>query len=279
MIKGRRGRAAAWATTKTYKTRIAALEGLAEIQRTHSRYNTQDTARSINEYWSCRARGCDHEIRVRHLCSSLGIIVESNGRPHSHDESVTAASRTDLDQARAIAIELLKRNGATPAAINQELGIQGLPAIAERRLTNLVQRLKRSAQVANPNGLPRQMSLNDLDVWCQNYSEFPLDLDEAFILDRQLMVSGTTTTVRVFITTRHLLSIAAQFDTWHIDATYKLNLNRYPLIVLGVTDHAKAFHPSAWLVSTSEKTEDYQFALETLCRGARTRVRDIVCYG
>jgi len=43
----------------------------------------------------------------------------------------------------------------------------------------------------------------------------------------------------------------------HIDGTYKLIKNRFPVMVLGITDIAEEFHPIAYCVTTHEKEEDF----------------------
>lgn len=45
----------------------------------------------------------------------------------------------------------------------------------------------------------------------------------------------------------------------HIDATYKVIHNGYPLIVCGVSDRKRKFHPVAFQLLVNESEEDYEF--------------------
>ena len=48
---------------------------------------------------------------------------------------------------------------------------------------------------------------------------------------------------------------------WHVDATYKLTWQGYPVFVIDVTDGAKHFHPTAWAFTSNEDFQDFEFIL------------------
>jgi hypothetical protein len=53
------------------------------------------------------------------------------------------------------------------------------------------------------------------------------------------------------------------------DATYKINLNRYPLIIVGTSDRDRCFHPSGVALCSGEQHSDYAFvfnAVKTACQ-------------
>ena len=56
---------------------------------------------------------------------------------------------------------------------------------------------------------------------------------------------------------------------FHIDATYKIVKNCFPLIVLGFTDLSRKFFPVAFMFTSHEETRDYDYffhEFKSLCR-------------
>ena len=64
----------------------------------------------------------------------------------------------------------------------------------------------------------------------------------------------------ILMTTKYLFrKIDQNFDgCFHIDATYKLIRNGFPLIVFGKTDFQHKLHPIAFCISSHEQEEDYK---------------------
>ncbi|CAF1025057.1 unnamed protein product [Brachionus calyciflorus] len=65
--------------------------------------------------------------------------------------------------------------------------------------------------------------------------------------------------INLMVTTKHLMS---RIDSnlqgcYHLDATYKLIKNGFPLIVLGRTDSVHDFHPLGFCISSHEQEVDY----------------------
>ncbi|KAH9113549.1 hypothetical protein LEN26_013138 [Aphanomyces euteiches] len=51
---------------------------------------------------------------------------------------------------------------------------------------------------------------------------------------------------------------------FHWDATYKLNVEAYPVLVCGITDVARNFHPVAFFILGKESESEYAWAIESL---------------
>lgn len=64
---------------------------------------------------------------------------------------------------------------------------------------------------------------------------------------------------RFAMTTPNMLEKFISLDKICIDATYKLNWNRFPLVVLGTVDRKKQFHPLLYACTSHETTNDYVF--------------------
>ncbi len=61
-----------------------------------------------------------------------------------------------------------------------------------------------------------------------------------------------------------MLSRVESNGMFHIDATYKIVKYNYPLIVLGVTDMQRVFHPICYMFTSHEQEQDYNHFLDSL---------------
>ena len=60
------------------------------------------------------------------------------------------------------------------------------------------------------------------------------------------------------MTSKHLFSNIERNGVNHIDGTYKITRNGFPLVVYGVTDIQGHFHPICFFVSSHENESDYK---------------------
>ena len=61
-----------------------------------------------------------------------------------------------------------------------------------------------------------------------------------------------------------MLSRVEQNGMFHIDGTYKIIKYNFPLIVLGITDMERQFHPIAFMFTSHEQEQDYVHFLGSL---------------
>ena len=50
----------------------------------------------------------------------------------------------------------------------------------------------------------------------------------------------------------------------HIDGTYRITIYGFPLIVYGVSDQAGRFHPAAYMLSSHEQEQDFEYFYDSL---------------
>lgn len=93
---------------------------------------------------------------------------------------------------------------------------------------------------------------------------FPNDPDKAFVLGFECTSTKDDQSFKFCMSTPHLLDILSSALVVSIDATYKLNWMEYPLVVLGVVDNMKRFHPMVYGCVSNERTEDYTFIFQTV---------------
>lgn len=73
------------------------------------------------------------------------------------------------------------------------------------------------------------------------------------------------------MTTKRLLRFAILADNFHADGTYKITVQGFPLLVFGCTDMERHFHPVGMMLSTYERTDDY----EAMFSAVVSEIRDI----
>ncbi len=72
--------------------------------------------------------------------------------------------------------------------------------------------------------------------------------------------------IRLFFTTKRLLSIALKANHIAIDPTYKLVWQGYPVIQVGSTDKQKHYQPFGLAVCDSEEDIDFDFIFSSLLK-------------
>ena len=110
------------------------------------------------------------------------------------------------------------------------------------------------------------ISLGELDEWCQAHRDIPDDEDDTYI-SSQIIQYGDEyedeedlePMFRFFLTTKRLLRHATNARIICADATYKLNWQGYPVLIVGTIDRDKQFHPIGLSVCMTERQEDFEF--------------------
>ena len=75
---------------------------------------------------------------------------------------------------------------------------------------------------------------------------------------------------RFYLSSRRLLVLTSNLSNCrviHTDATYKLNWQGYPGLIIGCSDMDKHFHPFLFAVTSCEKANDFKFIFTTLQAG------------
>lgn len=136
------------------------------------------------------------------------------------------------------------------------------------------------------------ISLTDMVAFCKDHSHVPDNLDTAFILayehsplnedepdsdedecfdddDDDEQAKGPW--FRFIATTKRLLMNSAHSEIMHADATYKIVIQRYPILNFGTTDkdNVQHFHLMGMMLSQYERTADYEFAFKASRDGVK----------
>lgn len=129
-----------------------------------------------------------------------------------------------------------------------------------------------------------KVTIQDIIDFCELHKTIPEGVDTAFVLDyhhspieEPVDESGDVESddecaepwIGFIVTTKRLLRNAANSNIVCADATHKLVIERYPVLVFGVTDldSTQHFHLLGIMVSKFERTEDFQFGFQAIKEG------------
>lgn len=161
-----------------------------------------------------------------------------------------------------------------------------------RKVSSIKAKMPMKKQVANYIKLYRKqsfgepaVSIEDLILFCENNKQIPDDLDTPWVMayqhsrlnnlsdssdESEKSQSGDDGNAdnwfRYMVTTRRLLLNAKSSDIIHSDATNKITVQKYPLLVFGATDKTpdQKFHLFAIMISKRETADDFAFGFATI---------------
>lgn len=115
---------------------------------------------------------------------------------------------------------------------------------------------------------PTSISLGQLEQWCTDHNIEPNGEDEAFVIDYEIKEdeTGEESGFRVCISTKRLLLHVKDVNHLCSDATYKLNYEGLPVLIIGTTDSDRHFHPISINICSDEKTASFQFIFGALLK-------------
>jgi hypothetical protein len=122
---------------------------------------------------------------------------------------------------------------------------------------------------------PSTLSLGELESWCEENSIVPQSEDQPFVVsfcilyeddeDDDAVNDGNK--FRFFLSSKRLLGIASTSTKLHADATYKLNWQGFPVLVVGTSDCDRKFHAYGLAVCSDEKQQDFEFIFKSISDG------------
>lgn len=123
-----------------------------------------------------------------------------------------------------------------------------------------------------------RVTLDDMVEFYEANKNISDDEDEPFVLayedssmqkDDEAGSSENCEWIRIFVTTKRLLKNSMHSKIVHADATYKITVEKFPVIVFGTTDQdtIQHFHLIGIVVSKFEKTADFEFGFNSIKKG------------
>lgn len=132
--------------------------------------------------------------------------------------------------------------------------------------------------------------------FCKQNTKIPDDIDTAFVLafehsslsesseedsddesEDEDMQAPKGNWIRYIVTTKRLLINSAKSKILHADATYKIVVQRFPILNFGTTDqdNSQHFHLMAMMMSKYERRADYAFAFKSLEEGVKRVANEV----
>jgi hypothetical protein len=257
-----------WAFQRKFDSAIKAKEFVKQEKIWGFNYSNR-TAEGKKDYYRCnlvKAKGlqCARSIHLLYDCSSDDVLLFRTAAAHTH-ESLETRKDPPIREDVQMEINRLFEHKLKPKAIREFLAKNDFPVPSETQLRNYL------AKIRTRKFGPSQISLGELEKWFNDNSAVPDDEDAAYI------VSSTVTyeeeegegenSFQFFASTKRLIKQARDAKIIHADATYKLNWQGFPVLVVGTSDSNRHFHHFGLAVCTSEKTKDFSFIFEALKKG------------
>lgn len=179
---------------------------------------------------------------------SKKIILQFNGCEHNHNALLSTYKLRPISNNMKVFITDLFESGITKTNVilktlskarnTQQLFVDE-PDPTPRQLSYLLSKYRQ--QDAQP-----VVKMGDLSKWCEERMTFPSNPDDAFVIGYDCSTTENSQSFRFCMSTPHLLNILSSASVISIDATCKLNWMEYPLIILGMVDNMKRFHPMVY---------------------------------
>lgn len=110
-----------------------------------------------------------------------------------------------------------------------------------------------------------EICLGDLVQCLSANSKAPEDEDTPFVIYfEHSSINDKEPYFRFAATSKKMLKNGTTARHIHIDSTYKIVWQGYPLFVIGTTDLGRHFHPILFALCMEEKTEDYEFVIRSM---------------
>lgn len=110
------------------------------------------------------------------------------------------------------------------------------------------------------------MEYGQLEAWLLQET-IPESNIEPFIVNHHFELNEAdpqSSIFRFIVSSKHLLRAACDCERMHCDATYKLNWQGFPVLLIGMTDSERKFHPIGICTCSNEQTADFQFLFSSL---------------
>lgn len=116
------------------------------------------------------------------------------------------------------------------------------------------------------------VSISEMEKFYDEHKAVPIDEDEGFVVNfdcSQPRTPNDAKFFRIFYSTKRLLKHANESEILHADGTYKITVQGYPLLCVGISDADKRFHLTGIAITSSESSDDYKFLFDSVRRGIK----------
>ena len=179
-------------------------------------------------YLQCKKHeSCEHELKIVLPSDGSDPKTWSNKKPHSRFDKAAPLTSEDFAAVEKAYLSGFKK----PNQIHAHFLETEQPEIQHTRLKNILTKLRAKYEA------PAIISIGDLKKFAiENMIINELGLDTAGVFEYDIGDDGN---FKIFFSTRRLLQLSTISQSCHLDGTYKLNYQGFPLIVIGGSDDAR----------------------------------------
>lgn len=255
-----------WILVETFSSKKEA-EAFIQVQGRWSYYYSNDSSAGLRINYRCnamkfRGRQCDAGMYI--LCDSTNESVHlyRTELDHSHESTECKENAVSKIPSEVIAeIASLFEQNQKPKAILYNLVLKGHKPPPKSRLTTLLTKMRKEKF-----GFER-LNYGSLYAWLNESNAVPEEENQPFVVNFDISIDELVeenSEFRFFVSSKRLLRSAITAEKIHTDATYKLIWQGFPVLLVGMTDSGRKFHPFGVSVSTIERAADFEFIFRTV---------------
>ncbi|CAF1550987.1 unnamed protein product [Adineta ricciae] len=261
-----------WIEEATYN-HSSEVEAL--IKDDWSKHYVNYTERGRKVYYRCnkkKRRGpqCPANMCLLYHADTDQVTCYKTENGHAHDgDEIRGVS----GKVKQVVVELYSDGVTKPKQIMRALEARKMKTPTYGQLNSYLVHLRKKKYGSH------QISLGELEQWCQANESIPTNEDTAFVVSYEIKYDDEDdeddedvedyqgSRFRIFISSLRLLNITLLSSHINADATYKLVWQGFPVLVVGTTDLKKSFHPFGLSICSNEKTKDFEFIFKSIQLG------------
>lgn len=211
------------------------------------------------------------KVKRRGLQCSAGIYTLENFAPnnttiklfrknldHNCEHSLNKVTQVS-DEVREMIINKFQNGDKLQAILYTLRDNPDIVQPTKNQVANIIDSYRKKKH-GDPN-----ITLPDLEKFANEWKDVPENDDAGFVVNFERSEPGSNEKwFRLFYSTKRLLRTTLLSKVIHVDGTYKLTIQGFPILVVGTSDLSKHFHVSGMAICTNETAADYKFVLESL---------------
>lgn len=255
-----------WVHENTFESKAEALDAIKQ-ENCWGYYYENKTEAGTKITYRCnfvkyRGQQCAAAIYLLYDSTNHSVHLYRTDSPHNHDdENIKSNAVNKISGPIESEIRTMYNIGMKPKAILYNLVRKGFSPPKKEKLVTFLATLRKEKFGSE------KLHYGTLEQWLKDSSNEPEDENEPFILAYGIDLNEekvVDSKFRFFVSTKTLIRNAIDVERLHTDATYKLNWQGYPVLLIGMTDSNRKFHPFGVCVATNECAADFEFIFRAL---------------
>lgn len=263
-------------------TKMATFDNLAEaheslIQEGFKRHEHKDGKAGRKTFYRCG----NVKQKSKHQCDAKRMIFEDNTKVEFEVfESNTTHTCANIDKSEKVKFisKEMKRmvvscheSRMTPKYIIIHIdNLRKNDNLFLNESTPNVQQIHYIIRAHKESHNPKMLFLGELIDWCEKNMAVPDDEDEPFVVGFEHSSEEGKLDFKIVVSTKRLLSHCANEKQMCADATYKLNWNGFPFMVIGTVDRMRKFQPLCFALCVGETTDDFRFIFQSMADSVKS---------